>query len=704
MSYTTGSTFSLQTGYNLPSLIYPANGMTSTTRTSGIVSSNDPYMSNTTSSFLTDISNTTITAEQLALIAENEPSLLLSIQANSPIPPTESTDRIGEMIINKIIEKANMPSGTPFNVYGVPGASWYDVDDYLEKKTIVKMSQPPLQYIHASNETAAVYMASYYAEMINKVGVTFCTSGPGTTMATTAVNSIYNETKPCVCFFGMSSSNFQSADMSVMEAITQKCIYIYKDTLNPDQLVDEAFRIAKQGYKFPNTGPVAVFVHQQAWRSTYYTTDAKLSFNVPVNPVDNFLNTIFSNINQDSKIIIRVGERVNIENIRKLALLTRTYKNIYLYLITTSKMYVNIDEFSDWNVAVEGPYTNTVVNDNYKSATLVVQIGTGTEYPATTFLDVKPLMTTPNSQIFYALDQELVYFPASSNSSNKLMTDVSYFAEKFADYMNTKSPTFFTQSWPNTKSDQIAYINTLINYYKTQVADIDDPPSPSSPLTSIAVVANVLDVIYGLAPNTNTLNSKIINDDKLYSFDVGFASFYGDTMMYHSKINHILNFSEFSPIGCSIASIPGRIDSGTIQGDVVCFIGDGGFLNMPGYMIDLRRSLNNKQKRCLFVLLNDQHYSLVSLAEQQDLGTSTIVTVTSSMQEGSSGDYLYNLTCAFMGDSLKQSKNYIDIIRSSAELTDLRLFVTNWYNETVNYTSSGFYFINYKTNSIPRHI
>jgi len=91
-------------------------------------------------------------------------------------------------------------------------------------------------------------------------------------------------------------------------------------------------------------------------------------------------------------------------------------------------------------------------------------------------------------------------------------------------------------------------------------------------------------------------------------------------------------------------------------------------------------------------------------AEQQDLGASTIVTVTSSMQEGSGGDYLYNLTCAFMGDSLKQSKNYIDIIRSSAELTDLRLFVTNWYNETVNYTSSGFYFINYKTNSIPRHI
>jgi len=67
MAYTTGSTFSLQTGYNLPPLIYPANGMMSSTRTGGIVSSSDPYTANITSSFLTDISNTTITAEQLAL-------------------------------------------------------------------------------------------------------------------------------------------------------------------------------------------------------------------------------------------------------------------------------------------------------------------------------------------------------------------------------------------------------------------------------------------------------------------------------------------------------------------------------------------------------------------------------------------------------------------------------------------------------------
>jgi thiamine pyrophosphate-dependent acetolactate synthase large subunit-like protein len=685
MAYTTGSTFSLQTGYNLPSLFYPTSGLTSGTRSSGIVAPTDPYTSNATSSFFTDISNKTngtLSVEQLAYIVENDPTLLTSISANVPIVYTQSTDTIGKMIVSKIIKNTT-------KVYGVPGASWFDVDDYLAD------ASASLEYVHASNESAAVYMASYFAEMKNSVGVTFCTSGPGTTMATTAVNSIYNETKSCVCFFGMSSSNFQSGDMAIMEAITQKCIYIYKDTLNPDQLVDEAFRIAKQGFKFKNAGPVAVFVHQTAWRLPYYTTDAKISFNVPVNPVDNFLNTIFSNINQDSKIIIRVGERVDKNNITRLASLTNTYKNIYVHLITNSKMYIDdIDTFS--NVAIEGPITNKIVNQNYETATLVIQIGTGIEYTKTTFADVKILMKTANSQIFYALDQELVYFPASSTKNNTLMTDVSLFSEKFVDMLYTKSQSFFNTNtiWSDTKSQQNSYITNLIELYKSQL-----PTPPQSPyLTTISILANILDVIYNLQQDPS---KKMIRDNNLYSFDVGLASFLGDSIMYHSKINHILNFNEFGPIGCSLACIAGRIDSGFYSGDIVCFIGDGGFLNVPGDMIDLRRALMTKSKRCLFVLLNDKHYSAVSSVEDHDLHRVTLITSTATMQVGD--DYLYNLTCAFMGGvgNIKQSINYTNIT-SGSNLLNLRDFVTKWYRKDPNYNLPGFYFINYKTDGLPR--
>ena len=344
-------------------------------------------------------------------------------------------------------------------------------------------------------------------------------------------------------------------------------------------------------------------------------------------------------------------------------------------------MYIeNIDTFS--NVAIEGPITNKIVNQNYNDATLVIQIGTGIEYTKTTFADVKSLMKNPNSQIFYALDQELVYFPASSTKYNTLMTDVSIFSGKFADYMNTKTPSS-SSNWPDTKTQQNAYIIQLIEAYKKQV-------------TTISIVAHILDVIYGLQQDPS---KKMIKDKHLYSFDVGLASFLGDSIMYHSKINHILNFNEFGPIGCSLASIAGRIDSGIIDGDVICFIGDGGFLNVPGDMIDLRRALAGASKRCLFVLLNDQHYSAVASVES----ISTLITSTKTMQkvnnvEDINNDYLYNLTCAFMGNPI-QSKNYKNI---STDLSDLQSFVMSWYNKVPSYTSSGFYFINYKTDSLPK--
>ena len=115
MAYTTGSTFSLQTGYNIPTFIYPANGLTSGTRSNGIVAPTDPYTSNATSSFFTDISNKTngtLSVEQLAYIVENDPTLLTSISANVPIVYTQSTDTIGKMIISKIIKNTT-------KVYGV---------------------------------------------------------------------------------------------------------------------------------------------------------------------------------------------------------------------------------------------------------------------------------------------------------------------------------------------------------------------------------------------------------------------------------------------------------------------------------------------------------------------------------------------------------------------------------------------------------
>jgi hypothetical protein len=111
----------------------------------------------------------------------------------SPITYT-STKVIAQLIIDKIIEK----NGKGSNIYGVTGAATYSANNVIQNA----VNAGDINYVHSSNECAGIYMAAYEAEINNNIGIHFCTAGPGTTMATTAIGSLFNETKPCIIFFG----------------------------------------------------------------------------------------------------------------------------------------------------------------------------------------------------------------------------------------------------------------------------------------------------------------------------------------------------------------------------------------------------------------------------------------------------------------------------------------------------------------------
>jgi hypothetical protein len=141
--------------------------------------------------------------------------------ASYEAPPaiTYTSDKvIAQLIIDKIIEK----NGKGSNIYGVTGAATYYANDIIQNA----VNSGDLNYIHASNESAGVYMAAYEAEINGTVGIHFCTAGPGTAMATTAIGSLFNETKPCIIFFGVPTNNFQYIDQQIMSCITKKVIYI----------------------------------------------------------------------------------------------------------------------------------------------------------------------------------------------------------------------------------------------------------------------------------------------------------------------------------------------------------------------------------------------------------------------------------------------------------------------------------------------
>ena len=610
------------------------------------------------------------------------PPVPITPQVITPPPTYTSEDTIAQLIINKIIQH----NGIGSNVYGVPGSAWYSLDKDLQNA----IDSQKLNYIPASNESSGIFMSAYEAEINRTVGVHFCTSGPGTTMATTAMGNMLHETKPCIVFLGVAVTNFQYIDMSIMTAVSKKVIYIDKNTINPQGLLDDAFEIAQYGTtEFPGQGPVAVFVNNSIWNLKYTYNDNIIRYSKKINPVADMLNKIYSSIYSNPKVILRVGERVSIDNIKLLADLTNTNKNVYLHLTVLSKTYINSFDYK--NVGIEGPMGNQIINANYANASVVIDIGTGVEYSLINYLDEKPMMA-PNTSIFYIMDQYLQYFDPGSNSSNTLMTDVNFFVTKFISDFNNNRYSIPTSNlwWPDTKESQNTYFISLLNKYKTQSQL--NPSNSQRILTTASIVAQILTDIYKQQPtNKDAISKMLIDDNTIYSTDIGTCSFIFDSLLYHSRINHNLNFCEFSAIGSSLAALAGRLATDKFD-DAVCVMGDGGFLNVPGYLIDLTNVLRKfPNKRCLFIMLNDNRYTNVALGEQSKFGQFTSITSTSMIQQNIS---MFDLCKTLMGYKFVNSISLTDITSVSSGLST---FVTNWYNKAAGFTQGGFYLIYYET-------
>ena len=112
-------------------------------------------------------------------------------------------------------------------------------------------------------------MCGYNNDINKKIGIAFCTCGPGTAMAITGISTLYNEGKPAIIILGISSTNYQILDPSIVDAISKKKVIIDLNTKNPQQLIDDAFYIAVNGTTEDATeGPVTIFVNNSLWNST----------------------------------------------------------------------------------------------------------------------------------------------------------------------------------------------------------------------------------------------------------------------------------------------------------------------------------------------------------------------------------------------------------------------------------------------------
>jgi thiamine pyrophosphate-dependent acetolactate synthase large subunit-like protein len=577
---------------------------------------------------------------------------------------------LAQILIDAIIAH----NGHGSNLFGTTGSSVSRTNLVIQNA----IDNEDIKYIHASTESSGCLMAAYEAGITGKIGINFVTSGPAVCMATMAIGTLCYEAEPLILITGILSNNFQYLSPEFLKPITRQIFIIDVDTVYPLAIIEEAFHVARNGSStFFAPGPVALLVQNDAWSTLFNPGPAFLPNPPRVNPIINkCIADIRTSISPHTKVIVRVGERLSSRCVQKLAVLTESFPNFYVHLVANGDNKINSYHFT--NVGIENRIGNIVVNNNYLSCNVVVQIGLGVLNPITDFIDIRAL-TDRQCILWYIDDEVLPLRPPSSHQNNTIVVDVNQFTSEWLDnIVATYAPS--KVSWANQNYQKYAYDFLLLNRYAAQTKD--------SVLTTVSIIAQALRIIY----RNQTQHKKMVIDDTcLYATDVGLSSFIGQSLIHHKRKFHTLSLCEFSSIGSSPPAIAGRLMSNRFE-DVFMIIGDGAFLNSPGLFIDLTNTLATYSDiRAFVLLLNDHKYSSEYVSEKEMFGRTTSIASTESIQRNIS---ISQICEAMMGNRLVKSLTLTSMTTISKELEN---FTDSWYNRVDGFQRGGYYLVYYTT-------
>ena len=152
-----------------------------------------------------------------------------------------------------IVIKSLIDEGTKI-VFGYPGGQVINIYDSLYKY------QDEIKHVLTCHEQNAAHAADGYARATGEVGVCIATSGPGATNLVTGIATAYMDSIPLVAITGnvpmnlLGKDSFQEVDITGITMPITKHNYIVKDVNKLQEVIKDAFRIAKEG----RPGPVLI--------------------------------------------------------------------------------------------------------------------------------------------------------------------------------------------------------------------------------------------------------------------------------------------------------------------------------------------------------------------------------------------------------------------------------------------------------------
>lgn len=143
-------------------------------------------------------------------------------------------------------------------VFGYPGGANLPIYDALPEYSI--------HHVLVRHEQCAAHAADAYARAGGNVGVAMATSGPGATNLVTGIATAYMDSSPMVAITGQVGSKligydaFQEIDVTGVTLPITKHNYLVTDVNDINQVIREAFYIARTG----RPGPVLVDIAKDA--------------------------------------------------------------------------------------------------------------------------------------------------------------------------------------------------------------------------------------------------------------------------------------------------------------------------------------------------------------------------------------------------------------------------------------------------------
>ena len=195
-------------------------------------------------------------------------------------------------------------------IFGYPGGAVLNIYDALYKH------KDKLHHVLTCHEQNAAHAADGYARSTGKVGVCLATSGPGATNLVTGIATAYMDSVPMVAITGnvtipqLGKDSFQEVDITGITMPITKHNFIVKDINKLEDVIREAFYIAKEG----RPGPVLIDIPKDitAQKAEYHKYIPKEITRKSARITDESLEDVVNLINESEKPFIYAGGGVKI--------------------------------------------------------------------------------------------------------------------------------------------------------------------------------------------------------------------------------------------------------------------------------------------------------------------------------------------------------------------------------------------------------